>query len=408
MNKIWFSIFLTLITITSQGQSRIGFALPTGVKKVQMNFEQFNNLIVIPVKVNHFFTLKFILDTGAESAILTEKVFAELLNLNLVRTIRVSGPGLRDSITAHVANNVTLTLPGQVEANLMSMLVLEEDYLELKKNLGDEIFGIIGYDVFSRFVVDINYTENKLTLYDPKFFKPKKRMPWVDMSLVDTKPYVISYFKQNEEKIPIRLMVDTGASHALLLDVNNTDDLEYPEKTIYARLGQGLGGEIPGEVGRLSSYTINDYQFENVLVSIPSTGAYSNVIKRGSRHGTLGGEILTRFHPIFDYSKQRIYLRKSPAFNNAFEFDMSGINVAASSNALDTLIVIDVREKTPAKEVDIRVGDKIMSVNGKNLYNSSLTEINMILRRRNDYKIKIKINRGGEILTKKFRLKRMI
>ncbi|MEM9324564.1 MAG: aspartyl protease family protein [Bacteroidota bacterium] len=407
MKKFIF-LLLYLLSLSGLSQQTIGFSLPKNAKKVSFKFELYNNLITVPVVINNFLTVKFILDTGAEATILTEKAFGDLVGLNYVRRIHISGPGVIDSVEAFVATGVRVDLPEEVRGQKMSMLVLKDDYLRLKENLGDEIYGIIGYDLFHRFVVEIDYDNLKLTLYDPKKYKPKRFLEEVDISLNDTKPFIESLLEQSGTTNSVKLMVDTGASHALLLDIHNTDDLSMPDKTIEARLGQGLGGEIPGMIGRLNKYGIGKYSFEEVLVSIPFEGIYSNAIKRGSRHGTVGGELLSRFNPTFDYSRGKLYLSRGKRYKKEFEFDMSGITLGVHHQHLDSLIIRKVQKNTPAAEADLRPGDRILDINGANLYNSKLSDINQILRKRDRMKINMRIKRDGVVLRKRFRLKRLI
>ena len=290
----------------------------------------------------------------------------------------------------------------------MSMLVLEEDYLELKKNLGDDIYGILGYEIFNRFVVEIDYINRTMKLHDPASYKPKRRFESFNLTIEDTKPYVTSYFRQGEDEIPIKLLIDTGASHALLLDVNMTDDLSVPEKTIYARLGQGIGGEIPGQIGRIERYRIGNNDFKDVLVSIPDYGAYSSVIKRGSRHGTLGGEILSRFDVTFDYYNNKLYLKKNHTFNEKFDYDMSGLSIGVTAESLDSILVMNVRQNSPAEQAGIQTGDILLHINGRTLANSTLAEIIAMLRKKENYKIRTKVLREDMEMRKEFKLKKAI
>lgn len=382
--------------------------MPHKVKKIEIPFEMHNNLIIIPVTINRFLTLKFILDTGVENAILTEKLYADILDVNFIREITIDGPGLVDSVEAYIANQVTFGLPGGIIGQNMNMLVLKEDYLKLSENLGDDVHGIIGYDIFSRFVVDIDYDDNVLTLTDPTKFKPKKGKVAVPISIKGTKPFVNAQIKQGDKKTALDIMIDTGASHAALIDYNFLDDLSMPEETIKTRLGIGIAGEIPGYVGRMDSVEIDCFDFSKMLVSAPFEGAYNKVIKRGARIGTFGGELLKRFDVTFDYTNQKMYLKKSRNYKQPFEYDMSGLSLNATGDKLDTLIVTHVKENGPAYRANIKKGDIIQSINGKNLRSHSLSEIYNMLQQRDGKKIFCKINRDGEKLKVQFRLKRVI
>ncbi len=399
---------ILFISNASYGQQEIGFLMPPGVKSVQLPFEEFSNLIVVPVTINGFVTLKFVLDTGAESIILTEKIFGDILSLNYVRTITIDGPGIRDSIKAHVATNVYISLPGGIKAKGMNMLVLEEDYIELNKNLGEEIYGIIGYDLFSRFVVEVDYSEKLITIHDPKFFRPRKTFIKVPMKVRTTKPFVDCIIHHREKVDTLSLMVDSGASHALLLDHEVTDHIITVDRKIEASLGQGIGGQIPGYLSRLDEYSIGSMAFENILISVPKPGVYIDALKRGSRHGTLGGDLLSRLHIILDYPHQALYIEREPTRHEKFEYDMSGIRLLAAGRELDSIIVADVRPDSPAQKSDIRPGDYILRINGMTPYSSTISQMVTLLRKKDNTLVRARIYRDGKKLKKQFRLNRIV
>ncbi|MFK7954049.1 MAG: aspartyl protease family protein [Ekhidna sp.] len=393
---------------SASGQREFGFKMPNKTKQIQIPFEMHNNLIVIPITINEFLTLKFIVDTGVETAILTEKLYADLLNLNYLREIIIAGPGIVDSIAATVANDITFSLPGGIFGENMNLLVLKEDYLKLSENIGENVHGIIGYDIFSRFVVNIDYDEQVLTLTKPSSFKKPRRAAELSIGIVNRKPFLNATITQSDKKASLNMMVDTGASHAALIDYSQINNIPLPQKKIETQLGRGIAGEIPGYIGRMDSLEIDDFEFNDMLVSAPFEGAYNKTIKRGARIGTFGGELLHRFNVTFDYSKNKMYLKKSASYGKAFEFDMSGLSLNSIGDNLDTMKVVDVKEGSPAYKAGIREGDVILSMNNKNLRNNTLSEIYTLLQKKDKMKIRCKILRDNEKIKTKFRLARMI
>src|SRR5690348_4301365 len=93
-----------------QAQQVLGFVLEQGRSKARIPIEVNNNLVVIPVVINGQLPLKFILDTGVRTAILTEKIFSDILNLTYSRKYSVGGPGGKKLVEAYVTNDVTLDL----------------------------------------------------------------------------------------------------------------------------------------------------------------------------------------------------------------------------------------------------------------------------------------------------------
>lgn len=388
---------------------QVGFDFPPGEHKAIIPFERYNNLIVIPVTLNHSLTLKFILDTGVQYPILTEKMFGDYLDLDYTRNITIQGPGEADSIKAKVAQQVSLSLPGGVESGInQALLVLEEDYLKLRNNLGTDVFGVIGYDIFSRFVVEINYDDNYIILNEPKKFRPSRSYKKIPLKVVNTKPYVeLTIMKSEKEGRKMHLMVDTGASHAVLLD-NPEDDSLIPEQNITSVIGRGLGGNINGYLGRMTALKMGKFEFEEPIATFPVDGDYGAAIKRGSRNGTIGGELLSRFNVAFDYFDGYLYLRKSKQYHRGFEHDMSGMNIAAHGLKLDKLKVNDVRKDSPAYNAGIREGDLIESINGYDLQSLKFTDFSSILRNKPGKKIVVKYKRDGEVQKTTFKLERYI
>lgn len=378
------------------------------MKSVSIPFEQHNNLIVIPVTINRFLTLKFILDTGVETAILTEKLYADILEVNYIREISIAGPGVIDSVEAYIANEAIFSLPGGLIGKNMSMLVLKEDYLKLSESIGEKVHGIIGYDIFSKFVVEINYDDQVLYLHNPKRFRPSRKATRIPIDIRGSKPFIGADLKQDDQIEHLDFMIDTGASHAALIDYSNVMTLDLPEEKVETKLGRGIAGEIPGYLGRMDSLSIGRFEFNEVLVSAPFQGAYNKAIKRGARIGTFGGELLTRFNVTFDYQNRYIYLIKGKSYKEDFEYDMSGLVVNATGVFLDTLKVISVDYDSPAFKAGVEEGDIVLAINGRNLRTNKLSDIYALLRSREDRKIKVKLLRDGRKIKRYFVLERKI
>lgn len=398
---------LTLLVFSAKGQEQIGLYMPKGVKRVVLPFSFINNLVVIPITINNQITIKFILDTGANNAILTESIFGDIVGLDYFRTISISGPGKIDGVNAKVAPNVGLRLPQGIRGKHISMLVLEEDYINLKKNLGEDVYGIIGYDLFSRFVVELDFEKLELTLHQPNSYKPSRKYREIDMSLEGTKPFINGVVNQNGELDTVKLMIDTGASHALLLDINESEILNMPDTTIETALGHGIGGEIYGQLGRFDQFSVGGLSLNDILVSIPDEGDYTKSIKRGSRHGTIGGQTLLHFNVAFDYYRQKFYISRNANYRAPFQFDMSGMRLSYFENP-KRYQVTGLMDNSPAMEAGIRLGDEVIDINTNHIENSKLTHINGLLMSRPRKLIRVIVLREEGLVTYSFRLRKMI
>lgn len=409
---VWRSLVFSLYFLGAtnlQGQ-QLGFSINNGKKRVQIPIEIYNNLIVVPVVLNDALPLKFILDTGVRTSILTQKTFSDILNLSYSRKYTISGPGGDKLVDAYVTNNVSLDLPG-ISGRGHAMLVLAEDYLELRNYLGTDVHGILGYELFSRFIIEIDYQKKLLTLMTPDRFHKRSKFQTLPMVIEDTKPYIVLPLVLHDgTTMEAKLLMDSGASHGLMLETTSDSRIKVPEQTVSSLLGRGLGGEIHGKVGRIKSLTIGTNTLENVVANFPDPNSYIDSIKVGNifRNGAIGGEIMSRFTIIFNFPKERVYVKKNSAFKNNFYYNLSGITVKAKGSALNIFEVTEVRDKSASQRGGILPGDEILSVNGISAKNLDLNSVNGFFNSKPGRRIKLEISRKGEKLKKEFLLQDQI
>jgi hypothetical protein len=398
---------LIFLLISLNGFCQLGFSLSNKATKVTIPIEIHNNLVVVPVILNNQLPLKFIVDTGVRTAILTEKIYSDILHLAYSKKYTLSGAGGEKLIDAYVTNNVTIDLPG-VHGKGHAMLVLEKDYLELPKTLGTPVHGILGYELFSRFVVKIDYEQKTLTLMQPLKFKPSRRYSQIAMTVEDTKPYLVAELKVNDTTtMSAKLLVDTGASHGLFLDTESSPKIVVPAKNVACNLGRGLGGLITGRLGRIRELKLGGYSIPNMIASFPDRDSYIDTAKIGKivfRNGSIGGEALSRFTVIFDFPREKIYLKRNSTFKKKSYYNMSGINVEAQGEHLNEFVIDEVREGSGAYKVGIAVGDQIMEINGILSSQMDLSTINAFFNSKPGKRLKIQVKRGSQVLEKEFLL----
>jgi len=402
----------------TQGQSipirnELGFNLPEGKTQHKVPFELIDNLIIVRIVMNKTLPLKFIVDTGVRTSILTEKTFTDLLNISYSRKIKIPVAGGQKIVNAYVAPNITMDMSGVVGKG-HALLVLEEDLLQLKNILGHNIQGILGYELFSRFIIEINYQKKVMTLYEPIAFKKRnlddnKKFLRIPITIEDTKPYCYSTVIFNSGKeVTTKLMLDTGASHAIMLDDDSSEDIILPEKSIRSYLGRGLGGDISGDIARVKQFKLQDYHFDDVIVTFPDKQFYDQDYKGVYRNGTIGGGIFSRFIVVFNFMDEYVYLKKNHTFGTPFEYNMSGIVIKAQGLYLNTFEIIDVRENSAASKADIQKGDKILKINNHDASDLEMDQINGAFNSKPNKVIRLELDRNGIKIYRKFKLERLI
>lgn len=412
MRRKFFLIHLTLFigVAVCSAQRPLGFVIEEGKKKVEIPFEMYSNLVVVPVVLNGMLPLKFVVDTGVQTGILTQKTFSDILNLSYSRKYSIAAPGIEKTVEAYITNNVTLDLPG-IHGTGHALLVLAEDYLELRNYLGTDVHGILGYELFSRFIVKIDYEKKIMTVYVPGKFRRKRKYQRIPITVEDTKPYIVGEVTlESGEKIDAKFLMDSGASHGILLETSSDSRIKMPENTVSSQIGRGIGGEITGKVGRVKEFTLGRYSLDNPITNFPDPNSYMDSLKIGrtKRNGTIGGEILSRFTVVFNFSKEEVFIRKNSSFNKKFYYNLSGLTVKAKGSTLNTFEITEVRDNSSAYRADIKAGDIIISINGIPVNELNLNQVVGYFNSKPGKKINLELNRGGEQIKKVFFLEDQI
>jgi hypothetical protein len=388
-----------LLTCGAHAQ-QIGFALPADSAKVSFPIEIHNNLIVLPVIVNSQKVLRFILDTSVEHSVLTQKSLGDQMGFDYGRKFAMGKIGDR-VVNGYVANGVELELPGGVATGVNhSIMVLDYDFYGLSDLAQTRIDGLIGYDVLSRFMVDINLTTKTMTLYAPGKYQVPKGYEAIPIVIEGQRPYLkADVIFENWDKVRSKMMIKTGAAHTFLFD-SDSNVYHIPSLNLEVPLGKTPNGEIIGHVGRIRSLTIGKIQVENPVVSFTKQSVYG---KDGS---SIGMGFFSRFDLVIDYSRGELHVRKNREFAKSFEYDMSGVRIVESGRG--AFEVVYVQSGCPAEKADVRVGDQVLAINGTQLTIQNFSALMSQLRDKPDKKVTIRLKRGANEFDASFKLVRFV
>ncbi len=352
-------------------------------KQWKIPFRQHNNLIIIQVTINDSSdTLNFVLDTGVGYTLITDPTVREKFGLSCTRTIKIAGFGTDRLLNACIVKTHKMGVGKRVIAHNQYMVILDEDILDLSRYAGIRIHGLLGYELFSKFVIQIDYPQERLTLTRPEHFKPSKnsKTQVLPITIEDMKPYLeteASFQKIGDKMAKLKLLLDTGAGHSLSLDMGTHPDIVLPTKYLPAQLGMTLSGTVDGVIGRIKTLQIGNIYFENVITTFPDSTSIANRLQLGivSRQGNIGCGILSRFQLTFDYAHEKLYIKPNRHLKEAFEFSTSGIELMATPPYYNEIKIGGVRPHSPADRVGLRKGDKITAVDDRVTNDLKLGEI---------------------------------
>lgn len=407
--KLFLLIALSLFGIViGNAQNQIGFFIPNNGKRAEIPFENYNNLILIKGVVNNRLPLNFIFDTGVRTSIITDKTLGDMMEVRYDKKYTISGIGEHKEFNVYLAYGVSVDFP-DVSGRSLNMMVLEEDYLLLKNYIGTPVHGILGCDLIQNLVTTIDYEHNKIILQTPESFKPSRRAIAIPIAIHDSKPYIqlpVTLFDGTQ--LEAKLLIDTGASHAMLLELFSDPKIKTKDTFIKTVLGRGLAGTVEGWIGRVNNVSFKNTIFNNVLTFFTDTNSYNKNYVLAGRHGTIGGDLLGRFNVTIDYSRQMVYLKRNANYKLPFEYNMSGFDIIGTGDFFEKIEVVNVIEKSPAYNSGLRLGDIIIQINGLSGKKLTVNDLNNILRSRPGKTIRLIIIRDTKKQRLKFQLKRLI
>jgi predicted aspartyl protease len=412
-SAIFISVFIIQLNLFGmrpvRAQNQIGFEVVSPDGYTEIPFELKNNIVIVNVLFNSILPLRFIVDTGVRNIILLEKSYSEMVNVVPERTLKLVGAAGGAGVEAFIAHGVNIDLYGLSGKNL-SILILADDYLELGKVLGTEVHGILGYDLFRNHQIEINYDQRLLIISEAGKSRSRLFYRPFDLNIEESKPYIFCEVEtKDNKKVNAKLMIDTGASHALLLHTDSHEDIDYPKKTIQDLIGVGLAGDIFGKIGRIHKIKFGHrgYELSNVITSFPDQGAYSDVVATTGRNGTIGGMLLKQFNVVFDYPSGKLWLRR-PFFKEPFTYDMSGLSMIAEGVFYERIVIKSIRDGSAAQKAGLQLNDQIIRVNSYYGRNLDLNLVNNLMRKKEGKRVNMTVIRDGEQLKFRFKLESII
>jgi hypothetical protein len=288
-------------------------------------------------------------------------------------------------------------------------MIIDENF-QISHILGIPVHGLIGFNLFKDYIVEIDYINEKLRLHKPEYYKYRDRKKDIilPLNLEENKPFVnTNIITEDSTKIPVKLLVDTGASDAIWLSEKSDERIQFPEKHVETFIGRGLSGDLYGVKGRIEGIWVGPLVIPQPIVAFPNSELIDQLITQNDRNGTLGAEILRRFYVTIDYRNSRLTLRRNHKLNEDFNYNMSGMEIINPMPGLPVFTVTNIRENSPAYFAGLKENDQILSLNNSSNQTMELNDINLLLQSKENKKIKVKYLRDGVKYETSFELKKL-
>ncbi len=280
-----------------------------------IHFQLADSLIYIQASLNGSQPLWMMLDTGSSVTVFDESI-SKTLGVPFLGEGNAYGPGQGSVQKLAFASHTTLMFAGE-ELGDQTVATLPLEWFS--REVGRSTDGFLGSNVFRNYVVEIDYANQALRLYDPATYSysgPGQRLPlqfiWHDIPTVRAEVVAI-----DGTAITGVFLVDSGATTAIWLAKafsNAHPEFLSAQETTEVPKVVAVGGELSARIGRVPAIRLGGF-----VVPMPLTQFSQNtsgIFATPNLAGTIGAQMLRRFTVIFDYSRGEMILEPNEHFGD--------------------------------------------------------------------------------------------
>lgn len=375
---------------------------PAGKTSLHIPFNNDLGLIYVKLRINDSRPLLFNLDTGFDVSIIDATVAKKLkLKLENIKVVPVPGGSIEmGNIPTAKVNFGDLLVTGQP--------LQTAPLASLAKFVGHDFDGILGHDFINLFAVEIDYQNNFLTLHLPNSFEYKGKGEAIPVNIIKGEPFInANILEEGRPRITAKLKIDTGGISGIGFNKNFIEANKLPDanEKVLNIVGLSVGGDTKNIVFKIKGFQIGSYILYNLFVgaTIDSAG-----FENRNDAGTFGGEILTHFNIVLDYTRQRIIFEPNANFSNPFIFDRTGLFFTAEGVNYKTFRIYSMLPNSPAEEAGLKVGDSILSVNNLTASQLNLDKLWQMMRAKEGTVYQFKVKRGGKLIHTNLKLRSLL
>jgi len=316
-------------------------------------FELYDSRIYVEVSGPGFGPAWFIVDSGAQLTHFTSEL-ASRARLTTGGRVGISGTG-PGRVQGVFVRPVTLrigTLALPVRRGVASPA--EATFGAVFAGSGRRFEGVVGYDLFDAYAVEIDYAAREIRLYPPG-----STAAGAPIRILDSKPYVEAVLEVGGAAVPALLQLDTGFGGAISLNARFVERQRLLDRagTLLPAWSRGVGGIAEARTARFGALRVGGFTLPAPIASLALVQGSS----RADSAGRLGGDLFRRLTIRLDYAGRRVSVAPGAAFAEPFEADMSGLSLVEEGG---TMTIWHVAGGTPAAAAGIAAGDRLLAIDG--------------------------------------------
>lgn len=397
IESVEFNVDLADDLFAMPGPPPVDYQFAEGKSATEVPFYLINNHIYLDVRLNGKGPYRLLFDSGGANVV-TPTVAGEL-GLEPEGALQGRGVGEKSEDVGLVKVEALSVGDVTLKDQLFAVFPLES-FGDIE---GVPMYGLIGYEVFKRFVVELDYENSRITLNEPATFAYTGKGETVSFKFNGHIPQV----EGSIDGVAGLFDLDTGSRGSLTLLGPFVEKHGLEPKSgaaIEAVTGWGVGGPARGKVTRRKSLRLGPVEVKDVVttLSLQTKGAFTDPYVAGN----VGAGVLKRFNLVFDYGKQTIVFEPNANREKPDVYDRSGMWVNVSGEAFE---VMDVTGGGAAEAAGIHTGDRIVAVDGKTVADVGLVALrNRFRSEAAGTRIKLRVEREGKEREVTLKLKELI
>ncbi|MCK0069650.1 retropepsin-like aspartic protease [Kordiimonas laminariae] len=345
---------------------------------IVLKMEEDPRFPVVTASVNGKPGFRFVLDTGSTLTGLFMHEKAQSLGIKGVESVFApNGSGEGEKPKTKKVKDVTIGF-GELKFEGMTVLAFPASVSEgLALGRQYPIDGVIGYDLFSRYMVTFDAQAKTVTLSDPETYKPDDafdvfslsvngatalsggRTSFVDMPLA----------QEDDVFFDANLHLDTGSSFFLSL-IPGSNPAIKAIKNGWISSSRGIQGKAKVAWRASTDAILLGQRLENIRTVYAPKGSSTK-----GRHGRIGHGFLKRFRYTVDYSGEKLIIE---ALEDSFKPYATGYTGISAYPHEQGMHVTSIKPNSPAEKAEVQAG-VYTHVNGHNVAGFSKHEIDKLL-----------------------------
>jgi aspartyl protease len=261
-------------------------------------------LVVLTALVNDKAHVDFILDTGAPVTVLLDGKRTAALGLDSSRARPLGDPANPATPNGDIQGGFRIDFGG-VRLSELTTVVVPQDTMPCQERFEEIGFGgVIGADLFRRFVVEIDPAARRVRLHDPKTWRAPPAATALPIRFSNGHPFVETKLAMPDGRIVETTMnLDTGMNRALTLVAGAHPAITMPVNGTPRKscLVNGVREEREG-----AALTLHLGGLE-LPVAAPIYSDKPNLVD-GTKTGTLGASLFGGHRIFVDYPGRRLVI----------------------------------------------------------------------------------------------------